>query len=100
MASDWDREILLATINGYQQRGHLCDVTLISSDGREFHAHAGILAAASSVLAQELSACERGNYTIKMKMNYMGTDAIIHFAYTGLKRHFTVFLSYKIGLLR
>ena len=76
---------LLATLYQYQQAGHLCDLTVRSSDGRHFEAHAGVLAAASSVIAQELSECDRGNYTIDMALNSAETDALIKFAYTGTK---------------
>ena len=77
---------LLCTLYQYQQEGHLCDVTVRSSEGKEFVAHAAILAATSSVLAQELSVCDRGNYTIEMPLNSIQTAEFIKFSYTGVRR--------------
>ena len=81
-----DVSSLLTTLYQYQQAGHLCDVTVMSSDGRHFDAHAGVLAAASSMLAQQLSECDRGNYTIEMPLNSLDTDAFVKCAYTGMKQ--------------
>ena len=78
-------ESVLATLHQYQQTGHLCDATVISSDGRQIVAHAAVLAAANSMLAQELSECERGSYTISLPLNDIETEAFILFAYTGEK---------------
>ena len=78
-----DEMNLLATLHQYQQTGHLCDVTLVSTENREFVAHAVVLAAASSVLTQELSECDHGNYKIVMPLNSIETDTFIQLAYTG-----------------
>ena len=74
---------LLGTLYQYQQAGHLCDVTVMSSEGKQYKAHAGVLAAASAELADELCQCSRGNYTIEMSLNSVETEAFIHFVYTG-----------------
>ena len=67
----------------YQQEGHLCDVTLISSSGRGFVAHAAVIAAASSVLRQLLEMCERGMYTVTTSISTREMKVFIHYAYTG-----------------
>ena len=78
-----DGRSLLATLHQYQQTGHLCDVTLVSTKGSEFVAHAVVLAAASSVLTQELSECNQGHCNIVMPLNAAEIHTIIQFAYTG-----------------
>ena len=80
-----DKDVL-ATLHEYQKTGHLCDVIILSSEGGEFVAHAGVLAAASPQLAGELRNCERGNYIIEMALNSEETEAFIHIAYTGQRR--------------
>ena len=57
----------------------------MSSQGQEFVAHAGVLAATSSMLAQTISECHGGNYTIVMPLSSIVTDAFVKFAYTGLR---------------
>ena len=74
---------ILNTLHGMQQAGDLCDVTLVSADGEQFVAHAGILAAASSLLKQELAECELGNYNIVTSFSGREISALIHYAYTG-----------------
>ena len=78
-----DEISLLATLHQYRQAGHLCDVSVMSSDRREFVAHAVVLAAASSVLTQELSKCDQGHYNIVMPLNSIETETFLQFAYTG-----------------
>ena len=79
-----DEMNMLSTLHEYQQTGHLCDVTLVSTEDREFVAHAVVLAAASSVLTQELSECDQGHYNILLPLNSDETNAFIQFAYTGM----------------
>ena len=74
---------LMMRLHQFQREGHLCDLTLISSDGEEFMAHAGIVAAASSLLRQELQECKRGNYTVETSFSGRELTAFIHYAYTG-----------------
>ena len=69
----------------FQQERHLCDVTLVSSDGRQFMAHAGVLAAASELLRQELEECDRGNYKIETSLSGQEINTFIHYAYSGDK---------------
>ena len=73
----------MLTLYDYQQIPHLCDVTLISSDGEEFSAHAAVLAAASPDLEQKLCECPCGNYTVNMALSSADTHQFIRFAYTG-----------------
>ena len=74
---------ILNTLYRMQQTGDLCDVTLVSFDGEQFVAHAGILAAASSLLKQELAECQPGNYNIVTSFIGREISALIHYAYTG-----------------
>ena len=74
---------ILNTLHEMQQAGDLCDVTLVASDGEQFVAHAGILAAASSLLKQELAECALGNYNIVTSFSGQEISAFIHYAYTG-----------------
>ena len=46
-------------------------------------AHTGVLAAASSLLKQELSRCERGTYRVCLPLTCEEMDILINFAYTG-----------------
>ena len=55
---------LLKTLHHFQCEGHLCDVTLVSSDHEEFVTHAGVLAAVSAILRQELEKCDRENIKV------------------------------------
>ena len=80
-----DERGMLATLHQYQTTGYLCDLTLVSCEGVSFMAHAGVMAAASSILADKLSDCECGNYKIIMPMNYIQIKQLIKFAYTGEK---------------
>ena len=50
-------------------------------------AHAGVLAATSSLMEKELSSCERGSYHITLPLNSEEMDLFIDFAYTGEKSH-------------
>ena len=74
---------ILNTLFRMQQTGDLCDLTLVSSDGEQFVAHAGILAAASSLLKQELAECLPGNYNIVTTFIGREISALILYAYTG-----------------
>ena len=74
---------LLRTLYHFQQEGYLCDITLVASNGREFTAHAGVLAAASLLLKQELEECERGNYRVVTSLSGQEVHSLIHYAYTG-----------------
>ena len=47
------------------------NVTVMSSEGKQYKAHAGVLAAASAELADELCQCSRGNYTMKIPMKLL-----------------------------
>ena len=81
---DEDTELdLLAMLYHFQRIGHLCDATVASCEGIEFPAHAGVLAATSSLLAQELSKCDCGNYYIIMPLTSGETQMFIDYAYTG-----------------
>ena len=81
----YEGDNLLPTLHQFQQTGHLCDVTVVASDGKDFKAHAGVLAATSSFVAQILRACDRGIYTLILPLNAVETDVFIQFAYTGQK---------------
>ena len=74
---------LLRTLHQFQQEGDLCDVTVVSSDGEAFEAHAGVLAAASSVLKRQLEQCQRGNYQILTSFSGHEIITFILYAYTG-----------------
>ena len=76
---------LLSTMYVFQQNGYLCDATVISTEGNKFPAHAAVLAASSSRLVEELSECERGNYTIILPLTSKETQLFIKYAYTGDK---------------
>ena len=73
----------LGNLHQMQQAGDLCDVTLVSSDGEQFVAHAGILAAASSLPKEELVECEPGNDNIVTSFIGREISAYIHYAYKG-----------------
>ena len=86
MMSEYNDEDILTTLHYFQKACHLCDVNLVSHDGQQFFAHAGVLAASSSILEKELSKCDCGNYTIILPLNYEETHLLIEFAYTGHKK--------------
>ena len=74
---------LLKTLYLFQKKGQLCDLTLVARDGQESVAHAGVLAAACSLMRKELEDCDRGIYTIMTPLTQREILAFIHFAYTG-----------------
>ena len=76
-------EEIMMTLHRFQREDHLCDLTLISSSGNQFVAHAGVLAAASSLLRNLLQECELGNYTIEMLLSDQEIRTLIDYAYTG-----------------
>ena len=78
---------LLHTLYRFQKQGHLCDITVVSSDGEAIVAHAGVLAAASSVLKQQLQECHRGHYRIVTSFSNHTLHTFIHYAYTGDVHH-------------
>ena len=80
---DCEEKICGSTMYGYMKIGYLCDATLMAYDGKQFLAHAGILAAASSLLENKLTTCASGIYLIGMPLNPADTEAFIEFAYTG-----------------
>ena len=80
---DEEEQNLLRTLHQMQQDGNLCDLTLVSSDGEQFVAHAGILAAASFLLKRKLEECKRGHYIVVTSFNGPEISALIHYAYTG-----------------
>ena len=78
-----DAKDILASLLTFQQQGHLCDATLRSTDGLQFVAHAGVLAAASPLLERHLLDCECGDYTIVTSLACHDILNFIHFSYTG-----------------
>ena len=74
---------VLHILHGFQRTGDFCDVTLVSSDGDEFVAHAGVIAAASTLLKEKMEACYRGNYTVGTAFSGQEIRAFIDYAYTG-----------------
>ena len=94
---------VMRTLYLYQKRRELCDLTLVSCDGHELDAHAGVLAAASLVLRKELEKCERGLYTVVTPFKHRELLTLIHFAYTGKNmtiERYRVGLFKEMGLLR
>ena len=74
---------LLKTLHHFQHEGHLCDVTLVSSDHEEFVTLSGVLAAVSAILRQELQKCDRGGYKGVTSLSGQEIEAFIHYADTG-----------------
>ena len=93
-----DGQVLLDTLYQFQQNGHLCDATLVSCEGHELKVHAGVLAAASPVLAQELAQCVRGHYTIQTSLPEEDIYTIIHSIYTGQKLDKELIQKSQLGL--
>ena len=85
MDADQQRKQLLKNLHHLQRKGHLCDLTMVTSSGRAFVAHSAVVAAASSLLKQEMEGCERGRYTINTSFSAEEIKAFIHYAYTGDK---------------
>ena len=83
MDKELTAEHIMMTLHQMQHMGDMCDVTLVSADGDWFVAHAGILAAACSLLKQELAECEPGNYNIVTSFSGHEISALIYYAYTG-----------------
>ena len=73
----------LSKLYQFQQDGYLCDVTVVSCDGEEVVAHAGVLAAVISEFREKLVGCTHGYYTIETNLNMNEILVLIHFAYTG-----------------
>ena len=80
---DGERKNTLKILHKFQQDGYLCDIALVSFDGKTFLGHAGVLAAASSLIREELEDCDRGNYTIFTSFSHKSLRAFIDYAYTG-----------------
>ena len=75
---------ILNTLYTFQKEGYLCDTTLISGEGARFVAHAGVLAAVSLPLAQQLSQCHRGDYTIETTLEENELNVFIEQCYLGI----------------
>ena len=75
----------METLHLFQQKAHLCDITLVACDGKKVVAHAGVLAASSSLLRKELEECKLGTYTIITPFTRREILTVIRFAYTGKK---------------
>ena len=73
----------MRTLYHFQKTGHLCDVTVVANGGNTFPAHAGVLAAASTILEQELMACPRGNYILEIPLRSSEVALLIKCLYTG-----------------
>ena len=73
----------LSKLYQFQQDGYLCDVTVVSCDGEEVVAHAGVLAAVISEFRDKLVECTNGYYTIETNLTMNEILVLIHFAYTG-----------------
>ena len=76
----------MRTLYIFQKRRQLCDVTLVSHDDSQEPVHAGVLAAASSMMRKKLEECKRGIYTILTPFSRLEMVELIHFAYTGYWR--------------
>ena len=74
---------LLKKLYQFQQNGYLCDVTVMSCDGEEVVAHAGVLAAALSEFREKMEECDPGHYTLVTSMTKNEIIDLIHYAYTG-----------------
>ena len=92
--------ILLQILHQFQLVGHLCDLTLVSSDGQEVMAHAAVLAGSSSLLKDQLQECDRGLYRVTTSFSTREILAFIEYAYTGETTEPTVLSSMDLDLHR